>query len=158
MRLSHALWGHHDGRVMVQSSDSMWSMEKGMANHFSILVLRTQWTVWKGKMIGHWKWNAPGCLVPNVLLEISGEQTPEIKKGRRQSKNNIQLWMLRDRSKVQCCKEQHCIGTWSVRSMNQSKLNVAKQEMARVNVDILGISELQWTGIGEFITCDHYIY
>ena len=55
-----------------------------------------------------------------------------------------------DRSKVQCCKEQYCIGTWNVRSMNQGKLEVVKQEMARVNVDILAISELKWTGMGEF--------
>ena len=53
-------------------------------------------------------------------------------------------------SKVQCCKEQYCIGTWSVRSMSQSKLEVVKQEMARVHIDILGISELQWTKMGEF--------
>ena len=63
-----------------------------------------------------------------------------------------------DRSKVQCCKEQYCIGTWNVRSMNQGKLEVVKQEMARVNIDILGISELRWTGIGEFNSDDHYIY
>ena len=63
-----------------------------------------------------------------------------------------------DRSKVWCCKEQYCIGIWNVRSMNQSKLEVLKQEMARVNVDILGISELQWTGMGEFNSDDHYIY
>ena len=56
--------------------------------------------------------------------------------------------MTGDRSKVQCCKEQHCIGTWNVRSMNQGKLEVVKQEMARGNVDILGISELKWTGMG----------
>ena len=55
-----------------------------------------------------------------------------------------------DRGKVRCYKEQYCIGTWNVRSMNQSKLEVVKQEMARVNVDILGISELKWTGMGEF--------
>ena len=63
-----------------------------------------------------------------------------------------------DRSKVQCCKEQYCIGNWNVRSMNQGKLEVVKQEMARVNIDILGISELRWTGIGEFNSDDHYIY
>ena len=63
-----------------------------------------------------------------------------------------------DRSKVQCYKEQYCIGTWNVRSMNQGKLEVVKQEMARVNVDILGISELKWTGMGEFNSDDHYIY
>ena len=53
-----------------------------------------------------------------------------------------------DGNKVQCCKEQHCIGTWNSRSMNQDKLEVVKQEMARVNIDILGISELKWTGTG----------
>ena len=63
-----------------------------------------------------------------------------------------------DRSKVQCCKEQYCIGTRNVRSMNQGKLEVVKQEMARVNVDILGISELRWTGMGEFNSDDYYIY
>ena len=54
-----------------------------------------------------------------------------------------------NRSKVQCYKEQYCIGIWNVRSTNQGKLEVIKQEMARVNVDIVGISELQWTGMGE---------
>ena len=63
-----------------------------------------------------------------------------------------------DRSKVRCCKEQYCIGTWNVRSMNQGKLEVVKQETARVNVDILGISELKGTGMGEFNSDDHYIY
>ena len=63
-----------------------------------------------------------------------------------------------DRSKVQCYKEQYCIGTWNVRSMNLGKLEMVKQEMTRVNVDILGISELKWTGMGEFNSDDHYIY
>ena len=61
-----------------------------------------------------------------------------------------------DRSKVQCCKEQYCIGTWNIRSMNQGKLEVVN--MARVNVDILGISELKWTGMTEFNSDDLYIY
>ena len=63
-----------------------------------------------------------------------------------------------DRSKVRCCKEQYCIGTWNVRSMNQGKLEVVKQEMASVNIYILGISELKWTGMGEFNSDDNYIY
>ena len=63
-----------------------------------------------------------------------------------------------DRSKVQCCKEQYCIGTWNVRSMNQGELEVVKQEMARVNVNFLGIRELKWTGMGEFNSDDHYTY
>ena len=63
-----------------------------------------------------------------------------------------------DRSKVRCCKEQYCIGTWNVRSMNQGKLEVVKQEMVKVNNGILGISELKWTGMGELNSDDHYIY
>ena len=63
-----------------------------------------------------------------------------------------------DRSKVRCYKEQYCIGTWNVRSMNQGQLEVVKQEMAKVNVDILGISELKWTRMGEFNSDNHYIY
>ena len=63
-----------------------------------------------------------------------------------------------DGSEVRCCKEQYCIGTWNVRSMNQGKLEVVKQEMAKVNINILGISELKWTGMGEFNSDDHYIY
>ena len=63
-----------------------------------------------------------------------------------------------DRSKVQCCTEQFCTGTWNIRSMNQGKLEVVKQEMARVNIDILGISELKWTGRGEFNSDDLCIY
>ena len=56
------------------------------------------------------------------------------------------------------CKEQYCLGTWNVRSMNQGKLEVVKQEMAKVNIDILGISKLKWTGMGEFNSNDHYFY
>ena len=63
-----------------------------------------------------------------------------------------------DGSKVQCYKEQYRIGTWNVRSMNQGKLEVLKQEMTRLNVDILGIIELKWIGMGEFNSDDHYIY
>ena len=63
-----------------------------------------------------------------------------------------------DGSKDWCCKEQCCIGTWNVRFMNQDKLEVVKQEMARVNGNILEIMELKWTGMGEFNSDDHYIY
>ena len=63
-----------------------------------------------------------------------------------------------DESEVRGCKEPYCIGAWNVRSMNQGKLEVVKQEMARVNINILGNSELKWTGMGEFNSEDHYIY
>ena len=73
-------------------------------------------------------------------------------------KQHLVVEVTGDRSKVQCYKEQYCIGTWNVRSMNQGKLEVVKQEMAGENVDILGISKLKWTGMGEFNSDDHYIY
>ena len=80
-------------------------------------------------------------------------------KGWSKNKNNTQLWMgLVIEARSKCCKEQYFIGIWNVRSMNQGKLEVVKQEMARVNVNILGISELKWTGMGEFNSDDHYIY
>ena len=80
-------------------------------------------------------------------------------KGWSQSKKKHPVVDVTDHgSKVQFCKEQYCIGTWNVRSMNQDKLEVVSQEMARVNIDLLGISELQWTGMGEFSSDDHYLY
>ena len=63
-----------------------------------------------------------------------------------------------DRSKVPCCKEQYCIGTWNVRSTEQGKLEVVKQEIARVNINILEISELKWAGMGEFNSDDPHTY
>ena len=63
-----------------------------------------------------------------------------------------------DGSKVRFCKEQYWIRTWNIRSMNQGKLEVLKQEMARVNINILGIRELKWVGMGEFNSDDRYIY
>ena len=73
-------------------------------------------------------------------------------------KQHLVVEVTGDRSKVQCYKEQYCIGTWNVRPMNQGKLEVVKKEMARMNVDILGNSKLKWTGMGEFNSDDHYIY
>ena len=63
-----------------------------------------------------------------------------------------------DGSKVRCCKKQYCIGSWNVKSMNQGRLEVVKQEMARMNINILGISELKWTRKGKFNSDNHYIY
>ena len=66
--------------------------------------------------------------------------------------------MIVDRSNVRCCEEKYCIGNWNVRSMNQGKLEVVKQEIARVNINILGISEPKWTRMGGFNSDDHYTY
>ena len=89
-----------------------------------------------------------------MLLEISGETTSEKMKGWSQSKKQHPVVdVTGDGSNIRCCKEQYCIGTW-----NQGKLEVVKQEMARVNIDILGIRKLKWTGMGEFNSDDHCIY
>ena len=66
--------------------------------------------------------------------------------------------MTGDGTKVRCCKEQYCTGTWNVRSINQGKLEVVKQEVARVNINILGIGELKWIRKSEFNSDDNYIY
>ena len=73
-------------------------------------------------------------------------------------KNTQVVDVTGDGSKVRYCKQQYCIGTWNVRSMNQGKLEVVKQEMERVNVNILGISKVKWTEMGEFNSDDDYIY
>ena len=118
----------HQRRVLINRGP----LGKGMAKHFNILALRTPWTVWKGKKMWHWKINAPGQYMPNMLLEKSGEIAPEGRKRLSQSGNNTLLWMWLVIEAVWCCKEQYCIGTWNVRSMNQGKLKVVKQEMARL--------------------------
>ena len=102
----------------------------------------------------------------DVLPRLVGAQYTTGDQWRNNSRKNEEtepkqqypvVYVTGDGSKVQCCKEQYCIGTWNVRSMNQGKLEVVKQ-MARVNIDILGISELKWAGMGEFNSDDHYIY
>ena len=82
----------------------------------------------------------------------------ENEKTEPKQKQHPVLDVTDDGSKVWGCKEQYWIGTWTVRSMNQGKLEVVKQEMARVNIGVLGLCELKWTGIGEFNSDYHYIY
>ena len=90
-----------------------------------------------------------------MLLEISGDNSRKNERMEPQQKQYSAVDVTGDRSKVQCCKEQYCIGTWNVRSMNQDKLEVVKQEM---DTDTLGISKLKWTEMGEFNSDDHHIY
>jgi len=95
-----------------------------------------------------------------MLLEIGGEITPERMKGLSQSqkKKNPVVDVIGDRRKFQCYKEPYSIGTWNVKSMNKGKLEVVKQKMPRVNINLLGISELQWNGMCEFNWHDQSIY
>ena len=106
--------------------------------------------------------NTPGRKVSNMLL---GEEQKAIINNSRENEVSgpKRKWcsvmdVLGGEIKVWCCKEQYFIGTWNIRFMNQGKLNVVKHEMGRVNIDSSAITELKWTGIGEFNSDDHYIY
>ena len=132
-----------------------------MATHPSILAWRLPWTVWKGKN----KWDHRRALWSASIQYATGEEPRAIANS--SEKNEMtgpkQKWLSVvdvsvGESKVWCCKEQYCIGAWNVRFINQGKLDMVKQEMARVNIDILGISELKWTGMDAFNSDDHYIY
>ena len=144
---------------MVESSDKMWSMGEwnGKPLQYSCL----------GNPMNSMKRQKDRTLKDEHSRSVSAQYATGDQWRNNSRKNEGMepkqkqqpvMDMTGDRSKVQCCKEQYCIGTWNVRSMNQGKLEVVKQEMARVNVDILGISELKWTGMGEFNSDDHYIY
>ena len=133
-------------------------LEKGMANHFIILALRTPEQTKRQK----------DRTLKDELPKLIGVQYATGDQWRDNSRKNEEMEPKQKQhpvvdvtgagSKVWCYKEQYCLGTWNVRSMNQGKSEVVKQEMARVNIDILGIIELKWTGMGEFKSDDHYIY
>ena len=130
-------------------------LEKGLANHFSIL--ENAMNIMKRQKDRTLKDELPGLVGAQYT---TGEQWRNNSKKNEerepnQKKKHPVVDVTGDGSKVQCCKEQYCIGTWNVRSVNQGKLEVVKQEMARVNVNILGISELKWTGMGEFNSDNH---
>ena len=134
-------------------------LEKRMSNHFSILALRTTWTVWRDKKDRTLKDELPRWIDAQYATRGKWRNNTRKNEGTEpKQKQHPVVDGTGNRSKVQCCKEQYCIGTWNVRSMNQDKLEVVKQKMARVNIDILGISELKWTGMGEFNLDDHYVY
>ena len=118
MKLSHAHGATQDGRVMVERSDRMWSTGEGNGKPLQYSCLENPMNSMKRQYD-----RIPKEELPNMLLEISGEITPERMKGWSQSKNDTQFVdVTGDRSKVPCCKEQYCIGTWNVRSMNHGKL------------------------------------
>ena len=148
-----------DRQVVVESSDKTWSIEEGNGKPFQYSCLENPMNSKKRQK---------DRILKDELPRSVGAQYATGDHWRNNSRKNEETEPKRkqhpvvdvtsDRSKARCCKEQYCIGTWNVRSMNQGKLEVVKQEMARVNVDILGISELKWTGMGEFNSDDHYIY
>ena len=148
-----------DGWVMVESSDKTWSTGEGNGKPFQYSCLENPMNSMKRQKDRTLKDELPRSLgAQNDTGDQWRNNSSKNEETEPKQKQHPVVDVTGDRSKVQCCKEQYCIGTWNVRSMNQGKLEVVKQEMARVNVDILGISKLKWTGMGEFNSDEHYIY
>ena len=138
VRLSHARGATQDGQVMVERSDRMWSTGEGNGKPLQYSCLENRINSVKRQN---------GRILKEVLTRSVGAQYATGDQWRNnfiknegmkpKQKQYPAVHVTGDRSKVRCCKEQYCIGIWNVRSMNQGKLEVVKQEMARVNVDIL---------------------
>ena len=140
-----------DRQVMVESSDKTWSTGERNCKPLQYSCLENPMNSMKRQK---------DMTLKDELHRSVGAQNATGDQWRNNSRKNEGMEpkqkqhpvgdVTGDGSKVRCCKEQYCIGTWNVRSMNQGKLEVVKQEMARVNINILGISKLKWTGMGEF--------
>ncbi|KAI4566066.1 hypothetical protein MJG53_014743 [Ovis ammon polii x Ovis aries] len=144
MKLIHALWGHSDGRVMVEKSERMWSTGKGNDKPLQYSCLESPMDSTKKQNDGILKGELSRSVGSQYATGDQWRNTSRKNEGMGQKQKQYPVVdVTGDRSKVQCCKEQYSIGTWKVKSMNQGKLEVVKQEMARVNVDILGISKLK---------------
>ena len=147
-----------DGQVMVESSDKTWPTGEGNGKPLQHFCLENPMNSMKRQN---------DRILTDELPRSVGAQYATGDQWRNNSRKNEEMEPKQKQHPVVdvtgygsnwCCKDQNCIGTWNVRSMNQDKLEVVKQEMARVNANILGISELKWTGMGEFNSDDHYIY
>ena len=148
-----------DGRVMVESSDKMWPTEEAKGKPLQYSCLENPMNCMNRQKVRTLKDELPR---PVGAQYATGDQwrnnSRKNEKNESEQKQYPVVDVTGDGSKVRCCKEQYCTGTWNVRFMNQGKLEVIKQERARTNVNILGISVLKWTGMGEFNSDDHYIY
>ena len=157
--MSHACRVTQDGWVTVQSSDETWSPGGGNGNPLQNSCQENPMNSIKRQKDMTLRDELPRSVGAPYATGDQWRNNSRKNEGMEpKQKQNPVADVTGDRSNVRCCKEQYCIGTWNVRSMNQGKLEVVKQERARVNVDILGISELKWTGMGEFNSDDHYIY
>ena len=148
-----------DSQVMVERSDRMWSTREGNGKPLQYSCLENPMNSMRRQNDRTLKEELPRPVGAQCATGDQKRSNSRKNEGMEpKQRQHPVVDGTGDRSKVQCCKEHCCIGTWNVRSMNQGKLEVVKQEMTRVNVDILGISELKWTGMGEFNSDDHYIY
>ena len=143
----------------MDRSDRMWSTGEGNGKPLQFSYLENPMNSMKRQNDRIQKGELPGLVGAQYA---TGDQwrnnSRKNEEMESKQKQHPAVDVTGDRSKVRCCNEQYCIGTGNVMSMNQGKLEVVKQEMTRVNVDILGISKLKWTGMGEFNSDDHYIY
>ena len=147
-----------DGRVKVERPDRMWSTGEGNGKPLQYSCLENPMNSMKRQKDRTLKNELPRLVGAQYATGDQWRNNSRKKGGMEPKQKQYPVVDVTGaRSKVWCYKEQYCIGTWNVRSMNQGKLEVVKQEMASVNVDILGISELKWTGMGEFNSDDHYI-
>ena len=144
---------------MVENSDKMWSTGEGNGKPPQYSCLENPKNSMKRQNDRILKGELPRSVGAKYA---TGDQWRNNSRNNEETepkqKQHPAVDVTGDRSKVRCCNEQYCLGTWNVKSRNQGKFEVIKQEMAKVNVDILGIRELKWTGMGEFNSDDHYIY
>ena len=145
----------------VQLLVTPWSLP-GSSVHGIFQVKVLEWVVISFSRGSSWPRDQTGvsCIVGRhfPVWAMRAETKERMKRLMQKQKQHPVVDVTGDESKVWCCKEQYYKGTWNVRSMNQGKLEVVKQGMARVNINILGISEPKWTWIGKFNSEDHYIY
>ena len=147
-----------DGRAMVERSDRMWFTGEGNGKPLQYSCLENPMNSMRRQNDRTLKEELPRLVGAQYATGDQWRNNSRENEGMEpKQKQHPVVDVTGDRSKVRCCQDQYCIGTSNVRSMNQGKLEVLKQ-MARVNVHILRISKLKWTGMGEFNSDDHYIY
>ena len=147
----YTLGATQDRQVTVERSDRMWSTGEGNGKPLQCSCLENPTSSMNRQKDKTLKDELPRLVGAQYATGNHWRNNFRKNEGMepKQKKHPV-VDVTGDGSKVQCCKEQYCIGTWNIWSVNQGKLEVVKQEMARVNIDILGISELKWTGMGEF--------
>ena len=148
-----------DRQIMVERSDIMWTTGEGNGKPLQYSCLENPMNSMKRQNDRILKGKLPRSVGAQYATGDQWRNNSRKNEGMQPKQKQYSVVAVTgDRSKVRCCKEQYCIGTWNVRSLNQCKLEVIKQVMASVNVDILGISELKWTGMGEFNSDNHCVY
>ena len=144
---------------MVECSDKMWSTEKGYGKPLQYSYLENPMNSVKRQKDRTLKDELPRSVGAQYATGDHWRNNLRKKKETEpRQKQQPVVHVTGDGSKVPSCKEQYCIGTWNARSTNQGKFKVVKQDMARVNINILGISKLKRTEMGEFNSDDQYIY